>query len=63
MILGFGLGLGVSDVNNDGWPDIYVSNDYNEEDYLYINNQDGTFQDQLSRNTWHMCLCRQWALI
>ena len=46
-VLGFGLGIAVSDVNNDGWPDIYVSNDYNEEDYLYINNQDGTFSDQL----------------
>ena len=55
-ILGFGLGLGVSDVNNDGWPDVYVSNDYNEEDYLYINNQDGTFSDQLPDYMAHVSL-------
>ncbi|MEO6219993.1 MAG: VCBS repeat-containing protein, partial [Ginsengibacter sp.] len=39
--LGYGLGINISDINNDGWPDIYVSNDYVEEDYLYINNKDG----------------------
>ncbi len=55
-ILGFGLGLGVSDVNNDGWPDIYVSNDYNEEDYLYINNHDGTFSDKLPEYITHVSL-------
>lgn len=42
-VLGFGLAASVSDVNNDSWPDIYISNDFNEQDYLYINNQDGTF--------------------
>ncbi len=36
--IGYGLGVGVSDVNGDGWPDIYISNDFNENDYLYINN-------------------------
>ncbi|MEM9674098.1 MAG: VCBS repeat-containing protein [Bacteroidota bacterium] len=41
-VLGFGLGVAVTDVNGDGWLDIYVTNDYNEEDYLYINQQDGT---------------------
>ena len=46
-LLGFGLGLAVSDINDDGWPDIYVGNDYNEEDYLYINNGDGTFSESL----------------
>ncbi len=46
-VLGFGLGVAVSDFNNDGWPDIYVSNDFNEEDYLYINQQDGTYEEQL----------------
>ena len=45
--IGYGLGLVVTDVNNDGWPDLYVSNDYVEQDYLYINNQDGTFTDEL----------------
>jgi hypothetical protein len=37
-ILTFGLGLAISDLNNDGWPDVYVSNDFNEPDYLFINN-------------------------
>src|SRR5690606_18973738 len=40
---GFGLGLAISDVNNDGWPDIYVSNDYVSNDLLYINQKNGTF--------------------
>ncbi|MAW94231.1 MAG: hypothetical protein CMF33_03295 [Leeuwenhoekiella sp.] len=43
--IGFGLGVAVSDVNDDGWPDIYVSNDFFENDYFYINQQDGTFID------------------
>jgi hypothetical protein len=46
-ILGFGLGLGVEDVNGDGWPDIYVSNDFTENDYLYLNQQNGTFLESL----------------
>ena len=46
--LGYGLGTGISDLNNDGWPDLYVSNDFNENDYLYLNKGDGTFQDQTS---------------
>ena len=45
--IGFGLGVSVGDVNRDGWPDIYVSNDFFERDYLYINNQDGTFTESL----------------
>ena len=45
--LGFGLGLAISDLNDDGWPDIYVSNDFTENDYLYLNNRDGTFTEQL----------------
>ncbi len=44
--LGFGLGLCVSDINADGYPDIYVANDYVEEDYLYINQKNGSFLDQ-----------------
>jgi hypothetical protein len=44
----FGLGLSISDINNDGWPDIYTSNDFNEPDYLFINNRNGTFSEQLS---------------
>ena len=47
-VLSFGLGLAISDVNNDGWPDVYVSNDFNEPDYLYINNGNGTFTEKLN---------------
>lgn len=46
---GFGLGVAVSDVNRDGWPDIYTSNDFFEQDYLYINNRDGTFTESVAR--------------
>lgn len=49
----YGLGAGIADVNNDGWPDIYVSNDYSAPDYLYINNRNGTFTDQLSSSIGH----------
>ncbi len=45
--IGFGLGVSVGDVNRDGWMDIYVSNDFFERDYLYINNRDGTFTESL----------------
>lgn len=51
--LTYGLGLGVTDVNNDGWPDFYVSNDYTIPDYLYINNQDGTFTNRLNESIGH----------
>ncbi|HEX6052078.1 MAG TPA: VCBS repeat-containing protein [Gemmatimonadaceae bacterium] len=47
--VGFGLGVGVSDVNRDGWPDIYVANDFFERDYLYINNGNGTFTESLEQ--------------
>ena len=46
-IIGFGLGITIGDVNQDGWPDIFISNDFFEKDYLYINNQDGTFTESL----------------
>ncbi len=45
--IGFGLGVSVADLNRDGWMDIYVSNDFFERDYLYINMQDGTFSECL----------------
>ena len=48
-IIGFGLGVTVGDVNGDSWDDIYVSNDFFERDYLYINNQDGTFREELTQ--------------
>lgn len=47
-VLTFGLGIAVSDLNEDGWPDVFVSNDFNEPDYLFINNRNGTFREQLS---------------
>ncbi|UZD24049.1 VCBS repeat-containing protein [Algoriphagus halophytocola] len=52
--LGFGLGVISSDINQDGWPDILVTNDYIEPDYLYINNGDGTFTDQLKEYFSHI---------
>ena len=47
--IGFGLGVTIGDINKDGWPDIYVSNDFFEKDYLYINNQDGTFSESVEK--------------
>jgi hypothetical protein len=47
--IAFGLGVVVADVNNDGWPDIYVANDFAERDYLYMNNRDGTFSEVLDK--------------
>jgi len=52
-VLTYGLGVGVSDLNNDGWPDLYVSNDYSVPDYLYLNNRNGTFTDALKRSVGH----------
>ncbi len=52
--LGYGLGVAVSDLNNDGWPDLYVTNDYVEEDYLYINNKDGTFREKVKDEFGHL---------
>ncbi|MCK0161532.1 VCBS repeat-containing protein [Allomuricauda sp. F6463D] len=46
--IGYGLGLAISDINNDGYPDIYIGNDFFENDYLYINQQDGTFKETIS---------------
>ena len=55
-VLSFGLGLAIADINEDGWPDVYVSNDFNEEDYLYMNNQDGTFSNVIREATGHVSL-------
>jgi len=51
--LSYGLGIGIADFNKDGWSDFYVSNDYTIPDYLYINNQDGTFTNQLAQQIGH----------
>lgn len=52
--LTFGLGVAVADINQDGWPDVYVTNDYNEPDYLYLNNQDGTFREDTQNCFRHL---------
>ena len=55
-VLTFSLGLSTSDINQDGWPDIYISNDFNEPDYLYINNHDGTFTERSKEKLDHTSL-------
>lgn len=55
-LIGFGLGVMVTDINKDLYPDIYVSNDFYERDYLYINNQDGTFSEEIKQWTSHLSL-------
>ncbi len=52
--LNFGLSVSVSDLNNDNWPDLYVSNDYNEQDFLYLNNHNGTFTEVLKKSMGHI---------
>ena len=46
---GFGLGLAITDINKDGYPDIYISNDFISNDLLYINQGDGTFRNEISK--------------
>ena len=48
---GYGLGVAIGDINQDGWPDIYVANDYISNDLLYINQQDGTFKNEIADRT------------
>jgi hypothetical protein len=52
-VIGYGLGVVVSDVNMDGWPDVYVGNDFHENDYLYINQHNGTFSEVLEKQMKH----------
>jgi len=52
-VLSYGLGVCVSDINLDGWPDIYVGNDFHEDDYLYLNQHNGTFKEDLSNHMMH----------
>lgn len=51
--IGYGLGIAVADVNLDGWPDIYIGNDFHENDYLYINQKNGTFREELTQRIMH----------
>ena len=55
-LIGFGLGVVISDVNGDLYPDIYVTNDFYERDYLYINNGDGTFKEDIKKWAGHINL-------
>ncbi len=52
--MGYGLAVSFGDINNDSWPDIYVSNDFHENDYLYYNNCNGTFRENLSGSFGHV---------
>jgi len=52
-IIGYGLGLSVADINLDGYPDLYIGNDFHENDYLYINQKNGTFRDELESSIMH----------
>lgn len=51
--LGYGLGIAVADVNNDGWDDVYIGNDFHENDYYYVNNRNGTFTESSARHFKH----------
>ncbi|MBM1104755.1 VCBS repeat-containing protein [Aurantibacter crassamenti] len=55
-LIGFGLGVLVTDINQDLYPDIYISNDFYERDYLYINQQDGTFKEEIKDYVSHLSL-------
>ena len=55
-VIGFGLGITVGDVNQDHWPDLYISNDFYERDYLYINQHDGTFREALEEYMGHISM-------
>ncbi len=51
--ISYGLGIAVSDINLDGWPDIYIGNDFHENDYMYINQKNGTFADENNKHLMH----------
>lgn len=53
LIEGYGLGVGICDINNDNWPDVYVANDFLSNDLLYINQQDGTFKNEIDQYLDH----------
>ena len=52
-LISFGLGVSVGDINGDGYPDVFVSNDSYERDYLYINQKNGTFKDEMETRMGH----------
>lgn len=55
-VLSFGLGVNVNDFNNDGWQDLYIANDYNENDYLYLNQRNGRFKEVIREAMGHVSL-------
>lgn len=55
-VLSYSLGISTTDIDQDGWPDIYITNDFKEPDYLYINNHDGTFTERLRDKLDHTSL-------
>lgn len=60
-LIGFGLGVTIGDVNGDNWPDIYVSNDFFEKDYLYINQHNGTFKEEIEQRMKHLSIASMGA--
>ncbi len=60
-LIGFGLGVTVGDVNGDNYPDLYISNDFFERDYLYINQKNGTFKEELENWVQHTSLASMGA--
>lgn len=52
-VLDYGLGITISDINMDGFPDLYIGNDFHENDYLYINQKNGTFKEELTNHMMH----------
>ena len=60
-LIGFGLGITIGDVNNDNWLDIYISNDFYERDYLYINQKNGTFKEDIENQMGHISLASMGA--
>ena len=52
--INFSLGISISDVNNDGWPDVYVTNDYEEQDFFYLNNKTGGFKECTKSSFGHL---------
>jgi hypothetical protein len=51
--LGYGLAITTTDINNDGWLDLYIGNDFHENDYIYINNKDKTFKESIKKSIHH----------
>ncbi len=60
-LIGFGLGVTVGDVNGDRWPDLYISNDFYERDYLYINQKNGSFKEEIEDWMEHLSLASMGA--